>query len=169
MLVVARKYSKVVDSITADKALKLRKYKLSEDQWAIVDDLIHVLEIFKNTTLLFLKDNISTIAQVILMIDVIDNFFSNMPTCTVHAAIKSALCLAQSMLDQYYSRTDESNVYCTGMTLHPKLKLAYFRNCGWEKAWINNAEWILHKEFTYYNDLTTNVNNSGKVTVSLWL
>lgn len=45
MLVVARKYSTVIDSITADKALKLRKFELSDDQWVIVDDLIFVLNV----------------------------------------------------------------------------------------------------------------------------
>jgi len=45
MLVAAKKYSAVVDSITADKALKLRKFELSDAQWAIVDDLVYVLEV----------------------------------------------------------------------------------------------------------------------------
>ncbi|KAF9056884.1 hypothetical protein BDP27DRAFT_1241926 [Rhodocollybia butyracea] len=45
MLVVTHQYLEVVDEITANKKLQLRKYELSEQQWKIVDDLIHVLEV----------------------------------------------------------------------------------------------------------------------------
>ena len=34
-----------IDKITADKALKLRKYELDNDDWVIVEDLISVLEV----------------------------------------------------------------------------------------------------------------------------
>lgn len=45
MMVVARKYSAVIDAVTANKSLKLRKFELSDKQWGIVDDLLHVLEV----------------------------------------------------------------------------------------------------------------------------
>ena len=45
MLVVARKYSAVIDNVTGNKALKLRKFELSDPQWKIVDDLIYVLDV----------------------------------------------------------------------------------------------------------------------------
>ena len=45
MLVVARQYSTVVDDVTEWRALKLQKFELSEMQWKIVDDLIHVLKV----------------------------------------------------------------------------------------------------------------------------
>ena len=34
-----------INKITADKALKLRKYELDNDDWVIVEDLISVLEV----------------------------------------------------------------------------------------------------------------------------
>ncbi|KAE9400156.1 hypothetical protein BT96DRAFT_752871, partial [Gymnopus androsaceus JB14] len=71
--------------------------------------------------------------------DIIDNFFSETPTCDLHSAVRSALWLAQGTLNWYYSQMDESNVYHIAMILHPKLKLDYFRNCGWEKMWIDTA------------------------------
>ncbi|KAF9060308.1 hypothetical protein BDP27DRAFT_1237031, partial [Rhodocollybia butyracea] len=112
MLVVARQYSAVIDGITADKKLQLCKYELSEQQWKIVDDLIHI---FKQATLLFLKDSASTISQVIPMMDVVDNFLRDAPKRPLHDAVKAALKLAQSTLDRYYSRTDASNVYRIAM------------------------------------------------------
>jgi len=37
-------YKKAIDQVTADKALKLRKYELNND-WAIVEDLVSILEV----------------------------------------------------------------------------------------------------------------------------
>ena len=34
-----------IDKITANKCLKLRKYELDNDNWAIVEDLVSVLEV----------------------------------------------------------------------------------------------------------------------------
>jgi len=45
MLEVASEYWAVVDDITADKALKLRKYELDDDDWTIVRDLMRVLRV----------------------------------------------------------------------------------------------------------------------------
>src|SRR5882757_6608512 len=39
------KYRKAIDKVTADKALKLRKYELDNDDWIIVEDLVSVLEV----------------------------------------------------------------------------------------------------------------------------
>jgi len=38
-------YRKVIDQVTADKALKLRRYELDNDDWIIVEDLVSVLEV----------------------------------------------------------------------------------------------------------------------------
>ena len=38
-------YRPAIDKITADKALKLRKYELNNDDWAIIKDLVSVLEV----------------------------------------------------------------------------------------------------------------------------
>lgn len=38
-------YKKAIDQATADKALKLRKYELNNDDWAIVEDLVSILEV----------------------------------------------------------------------------------------------------------------------------
>jgi hypothetical protein len=38
-------YRAAVDKITADKALKLRRYELDNDDWIIIEDLVSVLEV----------------------------------------------------------------------------------------------------------------------------
>ena len=45
MLYFALQYRKVIDSITADKSLKLRKYELDSDDWDIVEDLVTILKV----------------------------------------------------------------------------------------------------------------------------
>lgn len=45
MLVMALKYRLAIDNITANKALKLRKYELDNDDWKIISDLVRVLKV----------------------------------------------------------------------------------------------------------------------------
>ena len=45
MMHFALRYCTAVDAITADKALKLRKYELLDDNWVIIQDLVTVLEV----------------------------------------------------------------------------------------------------------------------------
>jgi hypothetical protein len=42
---VALQYRAVLDDITANKVLKLRKYELDDDDWAILKDLARVLKV----------------------------------------------------------------------------------------------------------------------------
>jgi hypothetical protein len=45
MLKMALEYRSVIDDITANKVLKLRKYELDDDDWKIISDLIWVLKV----------------------------------------------------------------------------------------------------------------------------
>lgn len=45
MLSFTLRYRKAIDTVTADKGLKLRKFELDEDDWIIVDDLVYLLEV----------------------------------------------------------------------------------------------------------------------------
>ena len=44
-------YREAIDQITADKALKLRRYELDNDDWVIVEDLISILEVLVSSVL----------------------------------------------------------------------------------------------------------------------
>lgn len=44
MLVVAVQYKVVVNAVTADRNLPLRKYELSDSDWMIVEDMVYTLE-----------------------------------------------------------------------------------------------------------------------------
>jgi hypothetical protein len=45
MLMMAIKYRPAIDDITANKALKLWKYELDDEDWEIISDLIRVLKV----------------------------------------------------------------------------------------------------------------------------
>ena len=45
MMVFALKYHKPIDSIMADKSLKLKKYELNNEGWDIVEQLTFVLQV----------------------------------------------------------------------------------------------------------------------------
>ena len=45
MLNVAVEYNEVIDNITVNKFLKLWQYKLYDESWDIIRDLLHVLKV----------------------------------------------------------------------------------------------------------------------------
>jgi hypothetical protein len=48
MMKFALAYRVVIDKVTADKGLKLRKYKLDNDDWVIINDLVGILEVYQS-------------------------------------------------------------------------------------------------------------------------
>jgi hypothetical protein len=57
MIRFAVKYRSPIDTITADKALKLRKFELDDEDWKIAGDLVAVLEVSKCHSGVLLPDN----------------------------------------------------------------------------------------------------------------
>jgi len=43
-------YRPATNKIIADKAFKLRKYKLNNDDWVVIEDLVGVLEVHHKLT-----------------------------------------------------------------------------------------------------------------------
>ena len=135
MLKFALAYRVVIDHITADKRLKLRRYELDNDDWAIVEDLVSILEVrmlvsfyihrllmrfnvqkYKNATLFFSQDSAS-IAAVIPAMDKLDTHLKPGTREPYHPAIQAAMKLARKKINHYYSMTDLSSVYRIAMGL----------------------------------------------------
>ncbi|KAI0279785.1 hypothetical protein BC826DRAFT_869450, partial [Russula brevipes] len=140
----AIEYREVIDDITANKSLKLQKYELDDDDWDILKDLVHM---YKEATVFFSRDDISTIAHVIPTMDRIDAMLKDSALEPLCPSVKCTLSFARKHMDKYYSKTDLSNVYRIAMVLHPQLKLKYFQQHGWSKLWVNTAENIVREEF----------------------
>ncbi|EDR07903.1 uncharacterized protein LACBIDRAFT_327684 [Laccaria bicolor S238N-H82] len=126
----------------------LRKYELTDTEWQIAVELKDTLQILKDCTEYFSRGTLN-LATVILAIDHINTTFTNAmkPDSNTHPAIRYGLCLAKKTLNKYYSLTDNAEVYCIAMVLHPKHKLKYFRQVGWTLDWINTAKALVPDEF----------------------
>lgn len=192
MVKLAFKFRPAIDDITADKSLKLRKYELDDDDWKVIGDLIQVLKvcfsstavvfwpgvdllckIYKDATLFFSQDQVSSIANVIPTMDRINALLTDAPVEPLSPSVKIALKFACKSINKYYSKTDLSNVYRIAMgmflvislsfvlnlfhfsVLHPQLKLKYFQQRSWPKDWINTAETIVREEYAKYDARST--------------
>ena len=135
MVKMAYRFRPAIDDITADKSLKLRKCELDDDDWKVIGDLIRVLKvcfsfnhemeyyysvnflfkIYKDATLFFSQDTVSSIANVIPTMDRIDALLSDVPAEPLSQSVKHALTFARKSINKYYSKTDLSNVYRIAM------------------------------------------------------
>jgi hypothetical protein len=183
MLKFAVKYRVVVDAITGNKQLKLRQYELFDDDWLAIKDLIRVLKVcqplfiwslvltviqmYKDATTFFSQESVSTIAHVIPTIDRIDTMLSESSTEPLTPAVKHGLSFARRVLNKYYSKTDDSNIYRIAMILHPQIKLKYFQRHKWSQEWIDTAEAILREEFLKY-DKASSGQEQDKVRITSW-
>jgi len=130
-------------------------------------------QVFKDATLFFScgTPNIATVIPAMDRIDevltasAVDAQFSN--------PVKAALLMGKRTLNRYYSKTNLSEVYRIAMgvlpsnllfalispsypVLHPRHKLQYFRNAGWENEQIETAEAIVRARFeSKYKPLRT--------------
>ncbi|KAJ7234788.1 hypothetical protein C8J57DRAFT_1000438, partial [Mycena rebaudengoi] len=112
MLCFAERYRAVIDSITSDKTYKLRQYELDDEEWLIIGDLIHV---FKKATLFFSSDSMSTIANVVSTMDVIDNILESRGDRELRPAVVHAVSLGRKTLQRYYIKTGLSDVYALAL------------------------------------------------------
>jgi hypothetical protein len=144
MLRFAVEYREAIDGVTADKSLKLRRFELDNDEWKIIGDLVSVLEVsnlvvdysasrltsikqYKKATLFFSRDT-AGIASIIPAMDKLNSGLDPKTNVDYHLAIKSAMPLAKSKLNRYYSLTDGSSAYRIAMgkfslPCHPSLHL----------------------------------------------
>ena len=98
-------------------------------------------------------------------------------------AIKAALAIGKKTLNRYYDKTDHSEIFRIAMgtlfsysstffsylqlVLHPRHKLKYFKNAGWQDDWIEQAEEIVRTEFNLlYGSLDTSWATSREAQVS---
>jgi hypothetical protein len=132
-----------------------------------------LFKIYKDATLFFSQDKVSSIANVIPTMDRIDALLSDATVEPLSPSVKHALKFARKSINKYYSKTDLSNVYRIAMgkfldillllyllfshfsVLHPQLKLKYFQQRHWSKDWIDTAETIVREEYAKYDTRST--------------
>jgi hypothetical protein len=108
--------------------------------------MLTITQIYKDATVFFSQASVSTIAHVIPTIDQIDAMLSESSTEPLAPAVKYGLTFARHVLNKYYSKTDDSNIYRIAVILHPQMKLKYFQRHKWSQEWIDMAEAILRED-----------------------
>ncbi|KIK17959.1 hypothetical protein PISMIDRAFT_110330 [Pisolithus microcarpus 441] len=147
MLAYAVKYREAINGVTQRQELGLGKFKLSNHEWVVAEQLSDVLLVLKDTTLFFSHATLN----LVTIIPAMDHIDSKMMTFAQDQqylpAICSAVKLVQNTLNCYYSLTDSSDVYHNAMILHPCHKLSYFTSAHWEDEWIQMAEDLVCEEY----------------------
>lgn len=77
--------------------------------------LIFLFKIYKDATLFFSQDQVSSIANVIPTMDRIDALLTDAPVEPLSPSVKKALKFARKSINKYYAKTDLSNVYRIAM------------------------------------------------------
>jgi hypothetical protein len=87
-------------------------------------------KIYKDATLFFSQDKVSSIANVIPTMDRIDALLSRAPVEPLSPSVKHALQFARTSINKYYSKTDLSIVYriAMGMFLETLFYLCSFHS-----------------------------------------
>jgi hypothetical protein len=139
MMAFALEYRAPIDSITADKSLKLRKHELDNDDWQVIEQLVLVLRRYKTATLYF-SSNAASIAAIILAMDTLTDSLDLATNKTLHIAIRAAMGLVRKKMNRYYSLTDDSAVYRIAMGKYPPcvhdalLTPRHYRPAPWAQA-----------------------------------
>ncbi|KAJ7830629.1 hypothetical protein B0H14DRAFT_2806722, partial [Mycena olivaceomarginata] len=84
---------------------------------------VTVLRMYKAATLAFSTNSISTIANVILTMDKINELLTLQGDKALHPAVRGATEFAKNCLNKYWFNADDSDVYRIATILHPGMKL----------------------------------------------
>ncbi|KAJ7353508.1 hypothetical protein DFH08DRAFT_956573 [Mycena albidolilacea] len=108
--------------------LTLVKYTFSGEEWTILEQLEDILKTFIAATEKISKAEVALVFEVIPLIDKFTTMFGHMiDDTTLHISICHAANTALTVLNKYYSFTDDSEIYRIAMILHPRYKTFYFQ------------------------------------------
>ncbi|KAH7093851.1 hypothetical protein BKA62DRAFT_595724, partial [Auriculariales sp. MPI-PUGE-AT-0066] len=111
----ALEYRGAIDAITGDRTAGLREFRLDDEEWDLLEDLLDLLKVFKDATLYFSRESTS-IADVIPAMDHIDSVLANaMENTTISTALRGCANLSRRVMNRYYSLTDATPAYRIAM------------------------------------------------------
>ncbi|KAF8594529.1 hypothetical protein BDV93DRAFT_458812, partial [Ceratobasidium sp. AG-I] len=138
-----------------------------EDRQA-VRGLLTVLEPLEVATLAMSKADVPLLADVIVQYDALNEQYGKichdqkLPLYLRHAADR-----AQTVLNRYYEKTDESSLYRLALLLHPSMRVQYLSAAGWQPDWISSAVeiaetcWRTHYKLAHFNEATSTTEATG--------
>ncbi|KAJ6547270.1 hypothetical protein B0H19DRAFT_953840, partial [Mycena capillaripes] len=102
----------VIIKMCTDRGLTLRQYTFSGEEWSILEQLEEVLEVCIS------QAEVALVFEVIPLINKFTTLFGQMiDNETLHISVCHAANTALTVLNKYYSYTDDSEIYCIAMSV----------------------------------------------------
>ncbi|KAF8595927.1 hypothetical protein BDV93DRAFT_563873 [Ceratobasidium sp. AG-I] len=127
--------------LTANSKLKLKSYAPSDTQWTLADEMVTVLEIFKERTKRFslvevplLHETLPELLEMKAELEDVCNDFVDMSPVTQVAA-RAALLVHE----KYAKIMEESEMYYISIAMCPTLKLKWFSDNGYSQDKIDKG------------------------------
>jgi hypothetical protein len=152
------------------RGVRLNRFKLSKQKWELLGQLHPLLDRFLVATKKISKSKTPLLHEVIPVFDVLTRALDDyVDDATKFPIVRAAARRGRSMMNKYYSLTDDSIVYriamCTcsnyfffslclididilSLVLHPRYKTVYFKQARWPQEWISTAEELLREQWT---------------------
>ncbi|KZT31642.1 hypothetical protein SISSUDRAFT_1067594 [Sistotremastrum suecicum HHB10207 ss-3] len=128
--------------------LKLERLIMKTKEWLLAEEVGPYSKVLKDCTVSLSVKNQPLVHQVIPVIDYLTEKFAaaaDDDSGQTSLIIRHGAVNGISVLNTYYSKTDDSVMYRVAMNLHPKYKLEYFKAKKWKKKWIREAEKIVRE------------------------
>ncbi|KNF05305.1 hypothetical protein PSTG_01520 [Puccinia striiformis f. sp. tritici PST-78] len=116
-----------------------RSYHINQINLDLARDLVNILELFYEITLIVSTRGGARISQVVVFINQITGHLSTVISDqrdVYPAALRNACRAGLQLTNKYYTLTDCSPLYRVAMILHPSFKDEYFKLARWEPEWI---------------------------------
>ena len=119
---------------------KLRAYRLSDEEWSLLETVSGLLRVFEDTTGRLCASAHPTLSTAIPIYNyVMDKVEDFRDTHSEPQAIVVATSAAMEGFIEYYSKGGDAAVYPVATILDPRLKMGYYHDHNWEPEWINLA------------------------------
>ncbi|QRW10264.1 DNA polymerase [Ceratobasidium sp. AG-Ba] len=127
--------------VQRDPRLRIKRhYRFVEGDLVHIQVLNRLFSTFTVVTDVMSRSEVPMLADVTIHFDLLDYVFGQfcedgkLPLYARHAADR-----ARCKLNEYYSKTDTSDVYRFAILCHPSMRAKYMRMSGWRTNWIENA------------------------------
>ncbi|KAF9043281.1 hypothetical protein BJ165DRAFT_1348251 [Panaeolus papilionaceus] len=131
-------FKSVIQSMTGVSANKLQRYRLTEVQWQLADDINEVLVLFKHLTLLFSQAEVPLVSETLPMFytlrDTLEAVVKDTPPESDDSddATPVVICIAARaailVIDKYLGLIWNCDLYILALVMCPDRKLEWFQD-----------------------------------------
>ncbi|KAF8593277.1 hypothetical protein BDV93DRAFT_447095, partial [Ceratobasidium sp. AG-I] len=143
-----------IEMMTANSRYNMGKYRLSPDQWDLLNEMCQCLKVFKEPTLIFSQKETALIHEVIPSMDLLKfrlELIRDDVGHVLHPVTRVAANVALTVLDKYFNIMRESDVYWMATVLCPWYKLDWFVGRGYPPPRVQEIRQMLCDQFARAN------------------